>query len=200
MELTSSLIEAEAEAYAAEEPLYTVETEQLETFRSAVASGRYGWRDAEWVVQWYYRRHLGAYPDRRRRAGEDAYGENDFEAVRAALSDAVSADDPAEALDRLTDLSGVDAGVASAFLMYLDPDGSIVVGDREWSVLHEAEELPGPVPSPITTADYARYLDTCRALGDRVGCSMWTLYRALWRLDGEASGARTGSREMPDSR
>lgn len=182
MELTRSLVEAKAEEYAAEEPLYAVEAEQIDGFSEAISSGTFGWRDAEWVVQWYYRRYLGAFPNERRRAVEAAYGENDYEAVRDALGAASQADGPTEGLDYLTTLAGVDVPVASAFLMFLDPEANIVVGDREWSVLVTADELPEPVPEPLQASDYETYLATCRALGDRFDCSMWTLYRALWRL------------------
>jgi len=180
--LTRSLVEAKAEEYAAVEGLHAVEDEQLETLPAALAAGDYGWRDVEWVVRWTYRRYLGAYPDDRRRAVESAFGENGFEAVRDALAAAGAADTPAEALDALTDLAGVDVVVASALLMFLDPAAYLVGGDREWTVLHEAGELDGPFPEPVTAADYRRYLETARAVADRLDCPLWTLYRALWRL------------------
>lgn len=180
--LTRPLVEAKAEAYAAREGLFAVEDEQLETLPAALAAGDYGWRDVEWVVRWTYRRYLGAYPDDRRRAVESAFGENDFEAVRAALATARSAAGPDEALAALTGLSGVDVPVASALLMFLDPAAYLVVGEREWTVLHEAGELDDPAPDPVTAADYARYLESCRAVADRLDCSLWALSRALWRL------------------
>jgi hypothetical protein len=182
MELTGSLVASKAEEYAEEEPLYAVEAEQIDGLPDALAAGEFGWRDAEWVVQWYYRRSLGAFPNDRRRAREDAYGANGYEAVRAAIRAASVAGPAVEQLEALTALAGVDVPVASAFLMFLDPERNIVVGDREWAVLQRAGELDEPVPEPITTADYEAYLGVCRALGDRFDCSMWTLYRALWRL------------------
>lgn len=182
MDLTRELVEAKAEEYAAEEPLYAVEVEQIETFGDAVAAGDFGWRDAEWVVQWCYRRYLGAFPDRRRRALEAAYGENDFGAVRDALEAALDAAGPADAVGRLTGLSGVDVPVASAFLLFLRPASYIVVGDREWTVLHAAGEIDAPFSEPVAVADYEAYLDRCRSVGERFDCSMWTLYRAFWRL------------------
>jgi hypothetical protein len=181
MELSRALVESKADEYAAEEPLYAVEAEAVETLPHALATGNFGWRDAEWVVQWYYRRYLGAFPNDRRRDREDAYGENGYEAVRDALSAAGEADTATEGIDHLTALSGVDVPVASAFLMFLDPETNIVVGDREWTMLQGAGELDGGPPDPVTTADYGTYLSVCRGLGDRFDCSMWTLYRALWR-------------------
>ena len=185
MALTAERVEREAARYAEREPLYTVEAEELEGLGSALASGDFGWRDAEWVVQWYYRRQLGGFPNRERREREAAYGENDYEAVRDALAAAAEAADARSALAPLTALSGVDVGVASAFLMFLDPAAYIVVSEREWDALHAADELDEPVPEEVGPRAYETYLARCRALGDAFGCSMWTLYRALWRLGGD---------------
>lgn len=182
MELTRSLVEAKAEEYAEEEPLYAVEAEQIETLPTAFDSGEFGWRDAAWVVRWYYRRYLGAFPDDRRRAAEDAFGENDFETIRAAIDDVLVAEDTGAKLDRITDLSGVDVPIGSAFLQFLDPDAYLVVGDREWAVLRAAGELSEPYPDPPAPAEYETYLGAARALADRYECDLWTLYRALWRL------------------
>ncbi|MFB6353851.1 MAG: hypothetical protein ABEJ92_07165 [Halobacteriales archaeon] len=182
MELTRSLVESKAEEYAAEEPLYAVEAEQVRGLPAAFATGDFGWRDAEWVVRWHYRRYLGAIPNDRRRAAEGAFGENEYEAVQDALVAAAGAADPLDALDDLTALSGVDVPVASAFLLFLDPEANLVVGEREWTVLHAAGELEGSQPDPIGPADYGEFLDAGRAVGDRLDVSMWTLYRALWRL------------------
>lgn len=62
MDLTGPLLRAEAEAYRMDEPLYPVECEQIEMLPDAFEAGTFGRRDAEWVVQWYYQRFLGAYP------------------------------------------------------------------------------------------------------------------------------------------
>ena len=75
MELTGSLVEEKADEYRDVEPLYSVETEHVEMLRGTFASGEYGWRDAEWVVQWYFRRYLGAYPDPPSRAAYLTYQE-----------------------------------------------------------------------------------------------------------------------------
>lgn len=182
MDLTRSTVATEAETYRRREPLSPVEREQIETLPKAFAEGEFGWRDAEWVVRWYYRRFLGAFPDAERRAVEERFGRNDFETVRRAIRDAVRADSTAERIERLTDLEAVDVPVASAFLAFVDPEEYVVVGEREWAVLREAGELSGPYPDPPSIAEYEAYLETCRTLADRFDCDLWTLYRALWRL------------------
>ncbi len=184
MELTADRVEREAARYAEREPLYAVEAEEIEGLGPALAAGDFGWRDAEWVVQWYYRRRLGAFPDRERREREAAYGENDYEAVRDALAAAAEADDARAALAPLTELSGADLGVASGFLMFLDPERYLVLSDREWAALHAAGELDEPFPDELRPEHYETYLARCRELGEDFDCSMWTLYRALWRLGG----------------
>ena len=187
MPLSRSAVDELAAEYADEEPLYPVEVEGVESLPGALADGAYGWRDVEWVVQWYHRRSLGATPNDRRRAREAAFDENAFEAVRDAVAAALDAEGPVAALAPLVDLAGVDVGVASAFLFFGDPSRYAPVGDREWAALRAAGELDAPVPETVDAEDYARYLAACRAVAERCGCDLWTLYRALWRLGDEAT-------------
>lgn len=182
MELTRSLVEEKAAEYERVEPLVERERDHLETFPEAFETGDYGWKDAEWVVRWYFRRYLGAYPDERRRETEDAYANNDFDDVRDTIAAVREADDAETALRELTTLSGVDVRVASAFLQFLDPTSYVVVDDRAWHALFEADELEEPYPGPPSPAEYLQYLSTCRTLADRFDCSLLELHRALWRL------------------
>jgi hypothetical protein len=185
MELTRSVVEENASEYEAVQPLAAREQDHLETFPEAFESGDYGWKDAEWVVRWYFRRYLGAYPDDQRREIEDAFADNDFEDVRDAIAAARDADDVEAKVRRLTTLSGVDVAVASAFLLFLDPTAYVVVDDRAWDALRAAGELDEPYPESLSPAAYRRYLSTCRSLADRFDCSLLELYRALWRLGSE---------------
>ena len=182
MELTRSVVLTEAEEYRAEEPLYTVENEQLETLPGAFENGTFGRRDAEWVVRWYYRRFLGAFPESERQAGEERFERNDTQRIVETVESAATAPDAATGLDRLLGLEGVDVRVASAFLMFAAPEEYIVVGEREWTVLRDAGELRESYPDPPSTEEYGSYLETCRSVADRLDCDLWTLYRALWRL------------------
>jgi len=181
MALTKSVVESQARDYQRHEPLYAVEAENRETLPAAFASGAYGRRDAAWIVRWYYRRFLGAYPDDERQEAEERFWENDFEAVRDAIAAAVDADDAAAMIDALTALEAVDVPVASAFCMFIDPDAYVVVGPRVWATLREADELSRPYPDPPSVSEYETYLERCRSLADRFDCDLWMLYRALWR-------------------
>lgn len=180
--LTESLVRQKAEEYERSEPLYLRERDHLETFPDAFTAGEFTWKDSEWVVRWYFRRHLGGYPHADREAVEDAYGDNDYDAVTAAIRTAINADDPATKVRQLTTLSGVDVPIASAFLLFADPENYLVVGRSEWSVLHAAGELGEPYPDPPSPEEYEAYLETCRELAVDLDCSLWTLYEALWRL------------------
>lgn len=186
MELSRSLLAEKAEEYERAEPLAVRELDHLEAFPEAFATGEYGWKDAEWVVRWYFRRYLGAYDDQRRQEIEEAFGDNDFDDVRDAISATREADDVESRVRRLTTLAGVTVPVASAFLQFLDPESFVVVDDRAWGALVEADELGEPYPDPPSPSDYRRYLETCRALADEFDCDLQEVYRALWRLGSEA--------------
>jgi hypothetical protein len=185
MDLTGADVQAAAAEYEDVQPMYTVEQEHVEMLPETFRSGEYGWRDAEWVVQWHYRRFLGAYPNRDRRAAEGEYDENEFEDVLDAVAAAVESEDTAARLDALTDLSGVDVPVASAFLLFLSPERYVVVDERTWGVLHAADELDDPYPAPPSEADYLAFDAACTRLRERFDVDAWTLYRALWVLGGE---------------
>ena len=186
MGLETAEVEAAVEAYPDRQPLAAVEREHLELLPKAFAEGDFGWRDAEWVIQWYYRRFLGAVPDDKRRAREDAYDENDYEAVQDAIAGAVEAEGAAAKLEHLTALSGVGVEVGSAFLQFIEPDDYVVVGEREWTVLRAAGELDGDYPAPPSVQEYERYLDACRTVADRCDSDPRAVYRALWVLGRES--------------
>ncbi|WP_135806536.1 hypothetical protein [Halorussus marinus] len=182
MELTPSLVESTAAEYRDAEPLYAVEREHVEMLPGTFRGDEYGWRDVEWVVQWYFRRHLGGYPDAERRATESAFRDNDFGAIADALDAVTGAESVADRLDHLTALAGVDAPVASAFLFFLFPDTCVSIGRREWAALRAAGEVDRPYPEAVSAEEYLAYHRTTADLADRLGVDAWTLYRALWRL------------------
>jgi len=199
VDLRESTVRERAREYAEREPLYDVERQHVETVPKAFAGDEYGRRDAQWIVRWYFRRHLGEFPDAERREREDAFRDNAFDdvveavgtaadavgiesddAVDAAGTDGVSPDADA-ALDALTDLDGVGVAVASAFLQFLAPSRFVAIDRRTWAVLAAAGELDGDYPDPPSVADYRRFDDACRAVIARTDADAWTLYRALWR-------------------
>jgi len=185
MELTRSLVRTKAAAYSETQPLAAVEQEHVEMLPDMLTGGDFGWRDVEWVVQWYFRRYLGAYPDRKRRETEDAFGTNTYEDVMTTLSAVSQSGDVGEKLRELRTLEGVDVPVGSAFLQFIYPEEHFVVGDREWNTLHAAGELGGRYPGDPSVEEYLTYHDACRGLADQFDVGAYTLYRALWQLDSE---------------
>lgn len=183
MELTRSLLTEKAKEYTDEEPLYPVEAEAIEMYPSAFSEGDFGWRDTEWVVQWHYRRFLGAYPDAEHRAGEKEFGENEFETVREVIADVVASTDLNERIEGLIELEGINLPVATAFLQYIDPELYLVIDERTWGVLREVGKLDDPYPDAPSVDEYREFLDTCRRTSEEFDVDLWTLYRALWRLD-----------------
>jgi len=182
MNLTADVVAEHTRTYPEVQPFSMVEDEHRELLPKMFEGGDYGWRDAEWVVQWYGRRFLGGFPNRDRRALEDAYDDNDYDDVHDAISAAVDADSAAGMLSHLTELAGVDVPIGSAFCQFIDPERYVVIDEHQWTGLHEAGELKSEYPDPPTVADYERYLDVYRSVAERCDCSMWDLYRALWVL------------------
>lgn len=185
MDLTASIVAERAREYEREEPLHAVERDNIETFPTAFREGSFTWKDAEWIVWWYYRRYLGAFPDERRRSIEGAFRENEFETVERVVERVVETDDLTERVATLTTLAGVDVPIASAFLFYVFPETYMVVGEREWGVLRAAGEVERPYPDPPSMAEYETYVGIGREVRDRFGVDFPTLYRAFWRLGNE---------------
>lgn len=187
MELESGAIDEYAAEYRAEEPLYPVERESIESLPDAFRAGEYGPRDAQWVVRWYFRRYLSAYPHDERTTIEDRFADVDMGRVKSAIAEAIEAIDGNEsdahenALESLTRLPGVDVRVGSAFLTFLDPDSYLPIGEREWAVLRESGSLTEPYPSPPTIEEYGRFLEAARECADAVDRDLRTLHLAIWR-------------------
>lgn len=187
VDLTRHLLDELVETYEERVPFFLVETERLETLPDALRAGSLMWKDAEWVLRWYYRRHLDSrYNDERQRA-ERAFRRNGWDAVRSAILAAVEADELADRIEHLTDLEGIDVPIATGFLFFFDPEQDIVMGPREWRGLTEAHELRRSYPGRPGVPDYATYRRTCRELARRLDVGFPTLYRALWRLGTETA-------------
>jgi hypothetical protein len=178
--LDSATVDELSAAYEREEPFDLVEREHVAMLPKAFSTGEFDRRDAEWVVRWYYRRR--SIPDADRRAAEERFLDNGYEAIVDALTGAAMATERGRKLDRLRSLTGVGIAVASAFLAFLDPDDYVPVGNREWTALYDAGELLDAPPPSFAASDYWRYLDAVSSVAERTDHDPWTVYRALWRL------------------
>lgn len=157
----------------------TDESTSLETFPDAAQAGTLRWRDIEWMVRWYYRRHGSSRYNQRRRAVETAFTGNDWPDIEAALESAQSIDDPAERVRALTELDGIDTGVATAILYFITPQRDIVMGEPEWTGLRS---LSIPYPGEPTPADYRSFRRHAIDLATATDTDLVTVQRALWRL------------------
>lgn len=198
-------VDEHIETYRESAPFYPVEAEAIGSLSDAFRAGEYGNRDVEWVVRWYFRRAVTDIDHAERRAVEDAVADTEPRQVRGAMWDAIDALNEADdandgqphhrALGALSQIPGVDIGVASALLWFLAPAEFFVVGEREWTVVaaltaeaHSEPRLDDSYPEPMTVGAYDQYLGAVRWLADRLGVDQWRLYMTLRSLDASTTG------------
>ncbi|MFW6448914.1 MAG: hypothetical protein ACOC0X_05165 [Halobacteriota archaeon] len=188
-DLTADRVADLVEAYEREEPFALVERERLDTLPAAARDGDLLWRDVEWIVRWYHRRHLDdRHRDRRVRA-ETAFRNNPGSALFPAIQTALETEVLPDRLGHLTDLRGIDLGEATAVLFFLAPSVDIVMSPREWAGLERAHLVRTPYPSSPDVATYDTYRRVSREHAERIGVDLVALQRALWRL-GDTTGPK----------
>lgn len=173
MTLSQQLLEEQEVAYEAEEDKYTEEIDRLESLPSSFADGSWSREDMEWIVHWKSSRSIGYFND------------NDDKEVKHLVNDALNANSVSEKVDILTRLDGVQVRMASAILLFMNPDRFTTLDWRTWDVLHENGYLPDEMPDHPTIEDYLLYLGTCRAIANEYDVSLRTLDMALWTLGGD---------------
>lgn len=173
MNLGQRLLEQQEPAYAEEEDSYREEIERLDTFPTSFEDGSWTIEDVEWIVQWKSSRSTGY------------FARNDPPDITDAIGRALEADSIQKKVDILTELDGVQVRMASAFLLFMDPERYTVLDWRAWEVLYEAGYLPDEMPDDPEVEDYLVYLGACWALANEYDVSLRTLDMALWALGGE---------------
>lgn len=185
-ELTAENIRELSAQYMRVHPFAGDEQHTLETFPQAAHDGELRWRDVEWLVRWYNRRHLTSSFNRAAKEAESAFQTNDWETVETTIDEALNRDDPADRVDRLTTLAGVDVPIATGVLYFLGPTRDIVLGEREWSGLQKSGSLSEDYPHTPSTGDYERYRSVMAILRDAFDGTFIDLQRAVWLLaDGD---------------
>lgn len=180
---TAEELRANAAAYEQRMPLASVEETMLETTGDAVAAGELRWRDVEWMVRWYYRRHLSSrYNDPREKA-EAAFRNNEWPAVEHAIEQAISLDAPGERIAALAQLDGIDVGIASSILYFTGPDRDIVLGEPEWATLERWGVIDGGLSADVTPSSYRRFRDVSTDIARTRQIDLVTLQRALFIED-----------------
>lgn len=168
MTLTDLLFDRLAPADSDQEPPEDVQ--QLNTLPAAFADGNWTVDDIEWIVRWKSTRSMGYFE------------QNDHDKIEACVTAAINANRPAQKLDSLTNLDGVAIRVASAILMFMEPDRFTVLDWRTWQTLKQAGYLRDEFPNHPGVDAYLIYLGACWAIANEYAVSLRTLDRVLWSL------------------
>jgi thermostable 8-oxoguanine DNA glycosylase len=73
--------------------------------------------------------------------------------------------------------------MASAFLLFMNPDEYTVIDSRAGGFLNQEGYIPSN-PSDPSIEEYINYTDVCRGLADDYDVDLRTLDRALWVIGG----------------
>ncbi|MFC7074690.1 NADAR family protein [Halovenus rubra] len=175
MGLNRELIIAKADEYmeiATEERYQKEEPRQLERLPVAFEDGTWTWDDLEWIVRWKTHRSIGY------------FRRNDQDRVKGAIEEVVNTSSTRRKVDLLIDLSGIQVKMASAFLLFMNPDEYTVIDSRAGSVLSREGYLETPVSDSPSIDEYINYLQVCREIANQFEIDLRTLDRALWVLGG----------------
>ena len=113
----------------------------------------------------------------------EAPRKNSEEEIRSKVERAVHESGIQTRVDALISLNGIGVPVASAILLFIDPDRFTVIDERAWNVLQETGYLLDDISDDPTVEEYLLYLGTCRALANEYNVSLRALDMALWVLD-----------------
>lgn len=175
MEVDRRLIEQKAREYSREagSKHYEEESRRLETLPLAFKTERWEWDDLVWIVRWKSPRPLGHFK------------KNDETKVHSTVARVLETDSLSEKVRLLTELQGVRVKMASAFLLFMDPENYTVMDWRTGDALHAMDWLPSSIPDDPSVADYDQYVRICREIATEYDVSLRTLDRALWVLGGD---------------
>lgn len=179
--LTADRLEALEREYERLQPFAGVEATMFETMSAAVRAGDLHWRDVEWMVRWYYRRHLSSSVNEERERTESNFRANEWPIVKETIESTVTQSSPGERVSTIATLEGLDVGVASAVLYFIDPVQDIVMAAPEWEIMTTVTDLEA-FPSDPGPSDYTRYRQHCQQLATERKVNFRTLQRALWQL------------------
>lgn len=173
MTLRRHLLERRVGGYDTLEGASGEENDRLETLPVAFEKGSWTVDDIEWIVRWKSNRSMGY------------FRRNDPEEVTECVQRALDATRIGQKVEILTQLDGVAVRVASAILLFMNPDRFTVLDWRAWAVLHETGYLPDEFPADPDVEAYLVFLGACWALANEYDVSLRTLDRVLWALGGD---------------
>lgn len=173
MTLRRHPLEQHIDGYGTLEGTSQEEDGHLKTLPEAFENGSWTVEDIEWIVRWKSSRSMGY------------FRRNDSEDVRECIGRALNVERVSQKIEILTQLDGVAVRMASAVLMFMDPDRFTVLDWRAWAVLHRTGYLPDEMPADPGVEEYLLFLGACWALANEYDVSLRTLDRVLWSLGGD---------------
>ncbi|ELY51074.1 hypothetical protein DV706_08485 [Natronorubrum bangense] len=176
MNLSRRLLEQKVNDY--EDPIYEEELERIETLPEVFSSGEWTQDDLEWIIKWKVGTAFEKPTLRHIRSNSD-------EQIRRAIETAVNARAVGEKVNALTSIKGVGVPVASAILLFINPDRYTVIDVRAWGALYEMGYVDRELSDDPTIEEYLLYLGACWTLANEYDVSLRTLDMALWALGGE---------------
>ena len=72
--------------------------------------------------------------------------------------------------------------MASAFLLFMNPEAYTVIDQYAWAALLEAGHVEEELSGTPTVNEYVEYLGACHALAVETGVSLRMLDEALWMM------------------
>jgi hypothetical protein len=176
MTLTRRLLEQKVNDY--EEPQYDEELDRLDSLPDKFESGDWTQDDLKWIITWKVGRAFEK-PTLRH------FLSNPDERISDAIETAVTARAVGDKVDALTSIKGVGVPVASAILLFIDPERFTVIDERAWGALREMEYIDRELSEDPTIEEYVLYLGVCRSLANEYDVDLRMLDRALWALGGD---------------
>ena len=175
MDLGRRVLEQQESRYAEEEDLYEEEVARLESLPTAFEEGEWSREDLEWIIEW----KVGVFT----KPTLKHLRKNGDEEIRARIEEAVHEASIRSKVEALTSLTGIGVPVASAILLFINPNRFTVIDERAWNVLQETGYLSQDLSDDPTVEEYLLYLGACWALANEYDVSLRTLDMALWALD-----------------
>jgi thermostable 8-oxoguanine DNA glycosylase len=179
MDLGTRAIQALATRYeeiaADSEEYFDKEERSLETLPKDFRTGDWTIDDLEWILQW----KLVAFPWDEQQIQEFRRENGDSE-IRSVVNDAIEAPSELEAVESLRSLHGVGVPMASAILLFVNPERYPVLDKHAWETLREIGYLEHDLSDEPSVEEYLSYVEVCRTLATEYEVGLRTLDRALW--------------------
>lgn len=175
MALNRELIIEQAERYeqVVSDDHYREEQKQLERLPTVFTNHSWEWVDLEWIVRWKTPRSIGY------------FNRNDRDTVDEVLERVLEASSTGRKIRMLMELSGIRVKMASAFLLFMNPEEYTVLDWRAANVLTDEDILNQTISDDASIDEYIEYLRVCRSTAEQLDVSLRELDRALWVLGGD---------------